>query len=288
MAIKSATISEYSATTNKSNSFNLRISPAEDEAYSRGISHPVPNRAASLLEQAKENAVKLLRRPWHKRTVTWDDQEWDTLEYHSRAYDTHSLMISCGTVTMDRAASPDRKVLLIWNRNTRAWQLPKGRKNVHEDFAAAALRETAEETGIAVQPLYLRFCTRLTLPERSEEEVALQLRRQSNNLWTDGGMIDNGTVNLLNKDIFCASQYPDPATGAMRHIYWYAARPLKGVTPDLSVLGREDGSTMTAQWFAAAEAVVRLRMSVERKAVALAVHYAEQMTEEEWRYSLEL
>ncbi|KAF3015940.1 hypothetical protein G7054_g8375 [Neopestalotiopsis clavispora] len=239
--------------------------------------------AASLLEQAKDKAIRLLNRPWHKRQVIWNDDEWNILEHHSEAYDTQALMISCGTVTIDGPESSERKVLLIWNKNTSAWQLPKGRKNIHEDFSEAALRETAEETGVEVQPLYMRFCTRLTLPERTEDETAVQLRRHRS-----GSRADNGTINLLNKDIFCISQYPDPATGAMRHIYWYAARPLRTATPNPKLLGREDSAKMTAQWFPAAEAVSRLKMSVERRAVALAVHYAEQMTEEEWKYSLEL
>ncbi|KAH6646868.1 hypothetical protein BKA67DRAFT_525010 [Truncatella angustata] len=230
----------------------------------------------------------MLSRPWYKRHVIWNDQEWNLLERHSEGYDTQSLMISCGTVTMDHAAHSDRRVLLIWNKNTRAWQLPKGRKNVHEDFSDAALRETAEETGVAVQPLYLRFCTRLTLPERTEKETALMLRQQSSVPTKNSENNDNGIINLLNRDIFCISQYPDPATGAMRHIYWYAAKPLRGISPDETLLGQQDSLVMTAQWFTAAEALSRLKMSVERKAVALAVHYAEQMTEEEWGYSLAL
>lgn len=166
--------------------------------------------------------------------------------------------------------------------------MPKGRKNVHEDFAEAAMRETVEETGIAVQPLYLRFRTRLTPPDDIEDETARKLTRQTPTSVKSDTMSDNGIISLLNKDIFYINQYPDPATGAMRHIYWYAAKPLRGTVPDRSIMGVDDGDRMTSQWFTAAEAVDRLRMSVERNAVALAIHYAEQMTGEEWKYSRDL
>jgi 8-oxo-dGTP pyrophosphatase MutT (NUDIX family) len=161
------------------------------------------------------------------------------------------------------------------------WQLPKGRKNVHEDFAAAALRETTEETGVAVQPLYLRFSTRLTLPD--EEDIAAKRLKEA-----PRRSIDNGIVNILSRDIFYISQYPDPATGAMRHMYWYAAKPRGSTTPDIRLMGRDDIRRMKVQWFSAAEAVGKLKMRVEQDAVALAVHYAEQMSEEEWNYSREL
>lgn len=150
------------------------------------------------------------------------------------------------------------------------------------------MRETQEETGVAVQPLFLRFHTRLTVPESADDQTGQKLRPESHGLTKHGSGADDGLVNLLNRDIFCISQYPDPATGAMRHIYWYAAKPSRGLISDPSLMGVEDGTVMTARWFHAAEAVNRLKMSVERKAVALAVHYAEQMTGEEWKYSSEL
>lgn len=79
-----------------------------------------PDRAAKMLKQVKDNVRQLLNHPWNKRQVKWDDKEWKMLEDNSQGYDTQSLMISCGTVTIDRAASGDRRVLLIWNKNTMA------------------------------------------------------------------------------------------------------------------------------------------------------------------------
>jgi hypothetical protein len=116
----------------KSCSFQVKMPSIDGSDPARGP-HAIADMAASLLGQAKDSAVRLLNRPWHKRQVVWDDGVWDTLEHHSTAYDTQSLMISCGTVTIDRPASPDRMVLLIWNKNTGAvsdpgrvgWRAPR-------------------------------------------------------------------------------------------------------------------------------------------------------------------
>ncbi|KAI0124729.1 hypothetical protein BJ170DRAFT_685608 [Xylariales sp. AK1849] len=291
MAIQSAALSGYTTTSSKSPSCELKSADPDIRRVNLKMEYgpqllSVPDSAADMLGRIKQNAVRLLNRPWQKRQVKWNQDQWNILENNSERYDTQSLMISCGTVTIDRAATVDRRILLIWNRNTAAWQLPKGRKNVHEDFSVAALRETTEETGIVVRPLYLRFGTRFTLPEKEEEESAERLRKRSN-INHHGVHRDNGIVDVLNKDVFCASQYPDPATGAMRHIYWYAARP-EDITPNLNLMGEDDIPMMVTQWFSAAEAVNRLKMSVEKEAVALAVHYAEQMSDEEWKYSFEL
>ncbi|KAH8662313.1 hypothetical protein BX600DRAFT_513161 [Xylariales sp. PMI_506] len=197
-------------------------------------------------------------------------------------------MISCGTVTIDKPHSPDRLVLILWNKNTAAWQLPKGRKNVHEDFGVAALRETTEETSVPVRPLYLRFGTRLTLPEKEEQVVADKLKRRCGIRADCGKSNDDGISSMINKDIFYASTYTDPATGAFRHIYWYAATPDKHRKPDRKLLGKNDIGKREHQWVTPVEAIKLLKMANEREAVALAVYYAEKMESQDWVYSEEL
>lgn len=297
MAIQSSLLSDYTTTITRGLSFETPSATFNTHQFdlkpsvNPGMSS-TPGRVIDSLEQIKQDVIRLLCKPWSKRQVKWDENEWNVLEYYSQRYDTQSLMISCGTVTFDKADKKDRQVLLIWNNNTKAWQLPKGRKNVHEDLATAAIRETTEETGVVVQPLYLRFGTRFTMPTdtRGQEDRAFtsRLRKRSTHAAEADSKADNGIVHLLNRDVFFISQYPDPATGAMRHIYWYAARPEQGTVPDAKLMGKEDVPMMTARWFPPAEAVRRLKMTVEKEAVALAVHYAEQMSEEEWKYSLEL
>lgn len=72
-----------------------------------------------------------------------------------------SFVVSCGTVTVD---VPAAKVLLIRSRSTRECFLPKGRKDVAEALAAAALRETFEETGVRAHLLPVLIATRATIP----------------------------------------------------------------------------------------------------------------------------
>lgn len=70
-----------------------------------------------------------------------------------------TLVMSCGTVTMDLARG---MVLLLWNKKLQIYQLPKGRRNIDESMLAAAIRETYEETGVSVTPLWLDIATRAT------------------------------------------------------------------------------------------------------------------------------
>ncbi|OHE96460.1 NUDIX domain-containing protein [Colletotrichum orchidophilum] len=116
-------------------------------------------------------------------------------------YPSNKFIISCGTVTIDMRA---RRVLLIYNKRHHIYQMPKGRKDIGEDFLAAALRETREETGVAVKPVTLRLSTRATpaggpsgAPEVSDE--------------------------ITNTEPIAVCHYPDPATGAMKMVFYFVA-----------------------------------------------------------------
>lgn len=298
MAIQTATLSATNPVLNDA-TLEFRTQPSRLKVrgvdlvagYTSEIAAPaeIPK---STFQRVTKDVLRLLHRPWGKRQVRWDEKQWEMLERQSKRHDTHGLMISCGTVTIDKAHTKDRQVLLIWNKNIGVWQLPKGRKHIHEDFSVAALRETREETGVTVRPLYLRFGTRLTVPTNSkgleDDDFNETFRKRPNRTKDDCDRQDSGIVNVLNKDILYACEYPDPGTGAMRHIYWYAAKPEHGTGANGMLMGKEDAEKMKMRWFPAAEAVNNLKMSVEKEAVALAVYYAEQMSEEEWRYSAQL
>ncbi|KAK1770235.1 hypothetical protein QBC33DRAFT_421216, partial [Phialemonium atrogriseum] len=69
--------------------------------------------------------------------------------------------LASGTVTVDRLL---RKVLIIRERGTSAYQLPRGRKDWSEALEATAARETFEETGVRCALLPVPLSTRATPP----------------------------------------------------------------------------------------------------------------------------
>jgi len=99
------------------------------------------------------------------RAVDWkDDKVWDKIRNEGCYHKSDEIMISCGTVTINEAESVRPEVLVVYNKNIGIYQLPKGRKDFGEGYLAAAIRETTEETGIAVRPLRLQFGSRATPP----------------------------------------------------------------------------------------------------------------------------
>ncbi|KAI1077520.1 hypothetical protein F5B20DRAFT_592822 [Whalleya microplaca] len=123
--------------------------------------------ASILIRKFKE----LVRRDvWTKddpnHPVDWtDDKVWEKIQNEGYYYRADEILISCGTVTIDEADSPRPKVLIVYNKVIGIYQLPKGRKDFSEGLLDAALRETTEETGVAVRPLRLRFGSRSTIPK---------------------------------------------------------------------------------------------------------------------------
>ncbi|KAJ6780130.1 hypothetical protein PWT90_03843 [Aphanocladium album] len=88
---------------------------------------------------------------------------------HRSLFFSDGFVISCGTVTLDLAAS---QVLLIRSRGTGECYLPKGRKDVAEALDAAALRETFEETGVRARLLPVPIPTRATIPAAAAAAAA--------------------------------------------------------------------------------------------------------------------
>ncbi|UNI24106.1 hypothetical protein JDV02_009882 [Purpureocillium takamizusanense] len=91
----------------------------------------------------------------HASAALFPDSDF-TASFHA----SQNLMISCGCVPVDPAR---RLIALLHDPHTGITQLPKGRKNIGEDVARAALRETCEETGLlGFRLLPLRVATRAT------------------------------------------------------------------------------------------------------------------------------
>lgn len=131
---------------------------------------------AKVVRKFKELARRELwakNDPTHR--VDWtDDRVWEKIKNEGRYHGADEMMVSCGTVTVDEADSPQPKVMLVFNKNIGIYQLPKGRKNFEEGHLEAALRETAEETGVAVAPLRLRFGSRSTPPKLVQTQAGVR------------------------------------------------------------------------------------------------------------------
>ncbi|KAI0837892.1 hypothetical protein F5Y06DRAFT_296893 [Hypoxylon sp. FL0890] len=196
--------------------------------------------------------------------VDWtDDRVWEKITREGYYHRADEMLVSCGTVTLDQANSSQPMVLMVYNKNIGIYQLPKGRKNFDEGYLDTALRETCEETGVAVKPLRLRFGSRSTPPKL--DQVQTQARE------TRYGVEDKLTgitEGLSNESIGAKYQFvldPDPATGAWRHIYWFAAQTLGDTRRDESKMTEEeDRKKFTTFWFSETDALSRLKLEDEK------------------------
>ncbi|KAK8008882.1 NUDIX domain-containing protein [Apiospora marii] len=190
---------------------------------------------------------------------SYNAQDWKKNNETAKCYDMKSLLMSFGTVTVRDKPGDEGgpQVLVFWNARHQSYQLPKGRRNLHESPADAALRETLEETGVQVKPRYLLSDTRIVLdsPETADD---VELVRRN---------LDNETITSVNRDVVYAMSYDDKKTGAHRHVYFYAAQPARGDgESDAARLSDED-KTNKVRWFGFKEARKRLTMKAERAAV---------------------
>ncbi|KAI2780942.1 hypothetical protein F4815DRAFT_444843 [Daldinia loculata] len=236
-----------------------------------------PTKISKLVRKFKELATRELwtkEDPGHK--VDWtDDRVWEKIKNEGRFHQADEMLVSCGTVTVDQADSTRPMVLVVYNKNIGIYQLPKGRKNFDEGYLDAALRETSEETGVAVQPLRLRFGSRSTPPRLAPVQTITRV--------TKYGLEDKltGITECLNNEIIGSN--PDPATGAWRHIYWFAAKPLGDTKRDESrMTEEEDRNKFSTFWFSETEALSRLKLEDEQFMVRITFASIRKMTASDW------
>ncbi|KAJ6544770.1 NUDIX hydrolase domain-like protein [Mycena vulgaris] len=93
--------------------------------------------------------------------------------YISTQYFAPQFVISAGCVLFRKAPKSESgegadadalEICILHDRNKDEWLLPKGRKDCGESIAAAAVRETFEETGYACALLSCRMPTRAPRP----------------------------------------------------------------------------------------------------------------------------
>jgi 8-oxo-dGTP pyrophosphatase MutT (NUDIX family) len=71
-------------------------------------------------------------------------------------YPSSTFLESAGTVLIKQST---RQICLVYYKKRNAWLLPKGRRNIGEDRAKAAVRETEEETGYKCRLLPVTMTT---------------------------------------------------------------------------------------------------------------------------------
>ncbi|KAH7037330.1 uncharacterized protein B0I36DRAFT_359043 [Microdochium trichocladiopsis] len=204
-----------------------------------------------------------------KHVVDWSDgRTWAKIRREGFFHRSDEIMVSCGTVTIRDCASNRPTVLVVYNCDIGIFQLPKGRKDFDEGHLGAALRETTEETGIAVRPLRLKFASRATVPAKAmgTRDYGAEDSRAG---WTEG--LSNESIGV--------SEYPDPATGAWRNIHWFAAEPIGSMERDENLMPEEDDRRkFSTLWMEEHEAVARLKLDDERFMVQVAFAHLSSMS----------
>lgn len=238
--------------------------------------------ASGLKQVAASVRQNVLRLKYGKQAVDWKGQVWEDLENGSMGFNTQELMISCGTITVkDHPRNP--QILLIFNHEYGIFQLPKGKKDINEALATAALRETVEETGVPVDPLYLKFGTRFTCPEGWQIQSSGELVPDTDKAQEKGP--EASVPRVMTKDIVYSSAYVDPATQSFRYVFWYAATPAGDAASDDALRKAEDIGRLQPLWFPVEKAIYLLKMTVEKQAVATVGEYIQNMTPQDWELS---
>ncbi|OTA99261.1 hypothetical protein M426DRAFT_16613 [Hypoxylon sp. CI-4A] len=291
-------------------SFDKPVRPVAKKSVVTRLTKTVP-KAAAKIERKLNHLTR--RELWTKEdpahTVDWTDKRvWEKINNEGCYHRADEMLVSCGTVTIDKAESTQPKVLVVYNRNIGIYQLPKGRKNFDEGYLDTALRETAEETGVAARSLRLRFGSRSTPPRTQVQTLARTSKYGMEDKLTG---ITEGLSNeyigtsecsltslyvpnnsLVISLILCPDyQYvsdPDPATGAWRHIYWYAAKPLGDIIRDESrMTEEEDRKKFTTFWFPEDQALRHLKLEDEKFMVRITFAYIRNMSVGDWESNRE-
>ncbi|KAL0943485.1 nudix domain-containing protein [Colletotrichum truncatum] len=137
------------------------------------------------------------------------------LQTQQRHYPSNHILISCGTVPVDPST---RKIAVLRDSVDSTVWLPKGRKEIGEDLLATALRETREETGLKVEALPLKVATRATPSQALEGTFPV-------------GENPDVTDGLLNSEPSSVCVYPCIYTGALKMVFWFAAKVDEGDVP---------------------------------------------------------
>ncbi|KAI1109432.1 hypothetical protein F5Y14DRAFT_456002 [Nemania sp. NC0429] len=228
--------------------------------------------------------------------VDWKDEKvWEEIRNQGCYHKSDEIIVSCGTVTINKPDGPCPKVLAVYNKKIGIYQLPKGRKNIGEGHIDTAMRETTEETGIAVRPLRLRFGSRSTPPRLATANEATACSPEDPGTGITKSLSNEiigyvkyicifgifGVGNVGVADVSMAD--PDPATGAWRNIHWYAAKPCDDIERDEACMPlQDDREKFSTFWFSETEALAMLKLDDEKFMVRVAFEYTRNMSADDW------
>ncbi|KAJ7034948.1 NUDIX hydrolase domain-like protein [Mycena alexandri] len=184
--------------------------------------------------------------------------------YPSAQYFAPDFVVSAGCVLFRRREAPEQglEICILRSRTKDKpddWILPKGRKDCGEDVAAAAVRETFEETGYKCALVPLRMATRAPFP---------------------GLNAGPDVVNVVDgiREPFSVVVRELAMGKGVKIVWWFVAR---ATTRDRMVGTQEAWEAYDTEWVVADEAAERLTFQSDRDIVNKALELVKKDGNEE-------
>jgi len=132
-----------------------------------------------------------------------------------------AFYLASGTVTVDQTT---RQILIIRNRATGTYQLPRGHKDWGEPLQTTAIRETFEETGARATLLPVPLSTRCTAPSTAADDPSHPYHGTAKAARFDpsGDVLLGGNMETRLTEPFALMQHRQP-NGAWAVVLWYVA-----------------------------------------------------------------
>ena len=124
----------------------------EQDAYILGVEHPLETfdgRVVGAVRRKDDCEDKFVVAP--EGTVFHQGQIAEAVRFQEQYFDSYIISLfrkSCGVLPY-READGQREYLIVFERHSQCWSLPKGHMEPGETEVQTALRELQEETGLA-------------------------------------------------------------------------------------------------------------------------------------------
>jgi 8-oxo-dGTP pyrophosphatase MutT (NUDIX family) len=165
-------------------------------------------------------------------------------------YFSSDFLVAAGSVLFRQSPELGLQVCILYNNSNGRWILPKGRKDCGESIEAAAVRETAEETGYACELLPCRMPTRAPEP--------------------DINMVDNVRIRENTTEPFAVTIKDVREGTGIKVIWWYLTR-VKSYTAERQEGTQTDSERFDSRWVGVEETAECLTSPEHREVLAKAV-----------------